>query len=181
VVVEKARMFRFKRARVHRCGFGSLTRPWCRSGVVVMFLAVAAGLVCVGVTRVAHAAKKTVVGVININEAPAAVLVLLPGVGPAKAERIIAYRQRHRFATVEELGRVKGIGPKTVRKLRLFLTVRGPTTAQAPGSTVASNTSAASSVAMPVPVPAPASKLDTAAARAPRTASSPPLKRDRTH
>ncbi|HEY0710819.1 MAG TPA: helix-hairpin-helix domain-containing protein [Polyangia bacterium] len=82
----------------------------------------------------AAAAKKTVSGVININEAPAAVLVLLPGVGPAKAERIVAYRQRHRFATVEELGRVKGIGPKTVRKLRLFLTVRGPTTAQAPGT-----------------------------------------------
>ena len=83
----------------------------------------------------ALAGKKTIVGVININDAPASVLQLLAGVGPAKAERIVAYRQRHRFATVEELGRVKGIGPKTVRKLRLFLTVRGPTTAQTPGST----------------------------------------------
>lgn len=96
---------------------------------------VAALVVWSSAAATALAAKKTVSGVININEAPAAVLVLLPGVGPAKAERIIAYRQRHRFATVEELGRVKGIGPKTVRKLRLFLTVRGPTTAQAPGAT----------------------------------------------
>jgi competence protein ComEA len=71
-------------------------------------------------------------GVVNINTATPSELELLPGVGPAKAARIVAYRQRHPFRTIEELARVKGIGPKTVRRLRLNLVVRGPTTAQEP-------------------------------------------------
>ncbi|HEY0714417.1 MAG TPA: hypothetical protein VGF45_17165, partial [Polyangia bacterium] len=45
---------------------------------------VAALVVWSSAAATALAAKKTVSGVININEAPAAVLVLLPGVGPAK-------------------------------------------------------------------------------------------------
>lgn len=68
-------------------------------------------------------------GLVNINSASLAQLQLLSGVGPAKAQRIAEYREKHPFRTVEELGRVKGIGPKTVRKERLWLTVRGPTTA----------------------------------------------------
>ena len=71
-------------------------------------------------------------GVVNINTASLDELELLPGVGPAKARRIVAYRQQHAFRTIEELARVKGIGPKTVRRLRPNLVVRGPTTAQPP-------------------------------------------------
>ena len=70
-------------------------------------------------------------GVVNINTASSEELELLPGVGPAKARLIIEYRQKHAFRTVEELARVKGIGPKTVRRLRPNLVVRGATTAQA--------------------------------------------------
>ena len=69
-------------------------------------------------------------GVVNINTASLDELELLPGVGPAKARRIAAYRQQNAFRTVEELARVKGIGPKTVRRLRPHLVVRGPTTAR---------------------------------------------------
>jgi competence protein ComEA len=71
-------------------------------------------------------------GVVNINTAAPDELELLPGVGPAKARLIVEYRAKHAFRTVEELARVKGIGPRTVRKLRPNLVVRGPTTAQAP-------------------------------------------------
>jgi competence protein ComEA len=82
----------------------------------------------------AWAGGKQIEGVININQASPAELQLLSGVGPAKADKIIEYRQRHPFRTVEELGRVKGIGPKTVKKWRAHLTVSGPTTARPAGA-----------------------------------------------
>jgi len=66
---------------------------------------------------------------VNLNTAPPEVLALLPGVGPAKAESILAYRKRHPFRTVDELVRIKGIGRKMVRRLRPHLAVAGPTTA----------------------------------------------------
>jgi competence ComEA-like helix-hairpin-helix protein len=67
-------------------------------------------------------------GVININDATVDQLVFLPGIGLRKAERIFQYRLRKRFRLVSHLARVKGIGPKTVRKLRQWLRLGGPTT-----------------------------------------------------
>jgi competence ComEA-like helix-hairpin-helix protein len=56
---------------------------------------------------------------ININTAGKPELELLPGVGPALAERIIAERTKGgAFKRVEDLGRVRGIGPKTIEQLR---------------------------------------------------------------
>ncbi|MTI87455.1 MAG: hypothetical protein FH748_05750 [Balneolaceae bacterium] len=56
---------------------------------------------------------------ININTADAATLQLLPGIGPAYAKRIIEYRTENgSFKTVQEITNVKGIGPKTLQKLR---------------------------------------------------------------
>lgn len=49
--------------------------------------------------------------VVNINTADAVTLQLLPGIGPALAERIIAWRQTHGpFTRVEELLQISGIG-----------------------------------------------------------------------
>jgi competence ComEA-like helix-hairpin-helix protein len=79
----------------------------------------------------ARAAGKAVEGAVNLNTAPPEVLALLPGVGPAKAQSILAYRKRHAFRTVDELVRIKGIGRKMVRRLRPHLAVGGPTTAVA--------------------------------------------------
>jgi competence protein ComEA len=76
----------------------------------------------------AHAGK-AITGVINLNTAPAEVLSLLPGVGPAKAAAILTYRKRRPFRTVDELVRIKGIGRKMVRRLRPHLAIAGPTTA----------------------------------------------------
>ena len=53
------------------------------------------------------------------------VLGLLPGIGPAKAAQIVAYRKRHPFRTVDELVRIRGIGRKMVRHLRVHLAVVG--------------------------------------------------------
>jgi competence protein ComEA len=75
-----------------------------------------------------HAAKD-VDGVVNINTAEVGVLALLPGIGPSKAAQIAAYRKRRPFRTVDELVRIRGIGRRMVRRLRVHLAVAGPTTA----------------------------------------------------
>jgi competence protein ComEA len=81
------------------------------------------------VSASARAGGKAVEGAVNLNTAPPEILALLPGIGPAKAESILAYRKRHPFRTVDELVRIKGIGRKMVRRLRVHLAVGGPTTA----------------------------------------------------
>jgi competence ComEA-like helix-hairpin-helix protein len=55
----------------------------------------------------------------RINTATAADFESLPGIGPALAGRIIAYREEHGpFASVEDLMNVKGIGPKLMERIR---------------------------------------------------------------
>jgi competence ComEA-like helix-hairpin-helix protein len=73
-------------------------------------------------------AQGAVTGLVNINEAPAKQLALLPGIGTKKAERIVTYRARRKFKRTVELARVRGIGLKTVRRLKTFLRVHGPST-----------------------------------------------------
>jgi len=59
---------------------------------------------------------------VNVNAADEAELMLLPGVGPALAGRIVASRQTSGpFADADDLRRVRGIGPKTVERIRPYL------------------------------------------------------------
>lgn len=56
--------------------------------------------------------------VLAINTADAQMLADLPGIGPALAERIVAYRDAHGdFQNMEALGEVPGIGPSLQAKL----------------------------------------------------------------
>lgn len=72
----------------------------------------------------AAASLGALAGKLNINEADAAALAGLNGIGKARAEAIIAYRQTHGpFRSVEDLARVKGIGPAFLDKNRDQLTV----------------------------------------------------------
>ncbi|MFH1940912.1 MAG: helix-hairpin-helix domain-containing protein [bacterium] len=58
----------------------------------------------------------------HLNKATKAELESLPGIGPAIAARIIEYREQHGgFRTIEELAEVRGLGSKTVEKLKPFL------------------------------------------------------------
>ena len=57
-------------------------------------------------------------GQVDINTATAAQLQRLPGIGPAMAARVLAYRQQAGgFQKVEELQEISGIGPKKYAKL----------------------------------------------------------------
>ena len=53
---------------------------------------------------------------VNVNEASAAEMAeVLQGVGEAKAQAIVDYREENgAFGSVEDLGQVKGIGPSTI-------------------------------------------------------------------
>ena len=80
-----------------------------------------------------RAVKKVPTGKININTATEDQLMLLPGVGPAKAERIVAWRKKNGgFKRVADLRKVKGFGYKTLKKLEPWLDIKGDTTLAAP-------------------------------------------------
>jgi len=61
---------------------------------------------------------------ININEASPDLLVKLPGIGPSRAEAIIAERKKRRFRRIEDIIRVPGIGRKTFGRIRHSIRVR---------------------------------------------------------
>jgi competence protein ComEA len=71
-------------------------------------------------------------GVVNINTATAEQLQLLPGVGPSRAQAIIAYREQHPFRRAEDLVNVRGIGRATLNHLLPYVTVDGQTTLNRP-------------------------------------------------
>lgn len=56
--------------------------------------------------------------VVNINTANVATLEMLPGIGPALAQEIIAYRSANGpFTSLEDLDAVPGIGPALLEQL----------------------------------------------------------------
>jgi competence ComEA-like helix-hairpin-helix protein len=59
---------------------------------------------------------------VNINKASMDELISLPYIGEVKARAIIAYRDEHGpFKTPEDLLNVKGIGPKTLERIKDFI------------------------------------------------------------
>ncbi len=63
-------------------------------------------------------------GPLDLNTATADELDALPGVGPVTAAAIVAWRSANgRFATVEQLGEIDGIGPARLEKLRPMVRV----------------------------------------------------------
>lgn len=66
-------------------------------------------------------------GKIVLNRATATEFTRLPGVGQRRAEQIVALRERlGRFRRVTDLLRVKGIGPKSLRRLTPLVVLDPP-------------------------------------------------------
>lgn len=75
---------------------------------------------------VEHAPRDVIVR-LNLNEANWVELAQLEAVGEVLARRIVEDRtERGPFQTVDDLRRVKGIGAKTLEKLRPLVRVNGP-------------------------------------------------------
>jgi len=112
----------------------SETRWFALSGRELLVLAVAVGaallvaaatqgigLLCGRGQVAVHARSETPAppARLNVNTATDYELTMLPGIGPATAAAIIQYRETHGpFKSLEDLARVKGIGPKTIEAIR---------------------------------------------------------------
>jgi len=61
-------------------------------------------------------------GGVDINNAEAEVLMLLPGIGEVTAAAIVDYRKENgRFDAIEEIMNVSGIGEKTFEKIKTYI------------------------------------------------------------
>ena len=74
-------------------------------------------------------AKSVLSGKININNANAEQLEILPRIGTKTAQSIIEYRtQNGPFKKIEDITNVKGIGEKTLEELKGYIILEGNTT-----------------------------------------------------
>ncbi len=112
-----------------------------RAVIVFLLLAVLVGIIVLAVGRVdpsrvegllpsTATVEETVtegltpVWPLNLNTAGETELVELPGIGPVRARAIIELRQTlGRFSDPEDLLEVKGIGPRTLERMRSLIVV----------------------------------------------------------
>ncbi|MCX5902076.1 MAG: ComEA family DNA-binding protein [Proteobacteria bacterium] len=74
-------------------------------------------------------AVPTLAGLVNINAASTEELCLLPGVDKKTAEAIVSFRAKNgNFKAINDLGKVNGIGPKRLGKIKQYLALEGETT-----------------------------------------------------
>jgi competence protein ComEA len=60
---------------------------------------------------------------VNLNTANAEELSALKGVGESTAQKIIEYRSTHKFSSIEEVMKIKGIGQKKFDAIKKDLSV----------------------------------------------------------
>ncbi len=82
----------------------------------------------------------TTLAAIDLNTANQAELESLSGIGPAKAQAIINFRKQHGgFESIEDLVKVDGIGPGTLKKLSKQIKVREVIKEVPPSGTIPSS------------------------------------------
>lgn len=104
-------------------------KPFVRMKYVAAMFGLLAMLV---LASQALAAKSPSANPVNINAASVAELMEVPGIGQAKAQAIVTYRQSKPFESTEELINVKGIGDRLLAKISPYVTVSGK--AKKPGA-----------------------------------------------
>ncbi len=103
-------------------------RHWPPSAIVVLALALAA-LVWTAPVQSAPLPQDAPQSAkaVDVNRATAAELEAVPGIGPVLAKRIVEFREKHGpFERLEDLLKVRGIGEKSLERLRPHLTVGKP-------------------------------------------------------
>lgn len=81
-----------------------------------------------GSARATPAPPPGAAGLVDLNSATAAQLEALPGIGKVTAQNILRHREQNGpFMSVDDLQKVKGIGPKLMQKVRPLVTVGGST------------------------------------------------------
>ncbi len=89
-----------------------------RLGAALLALAV----LTLGTGPLLSAAEKS--DPIDLNRATVRELIQLPGVGEVIAKRIVDFREEHGpFKRVEDLMKVKGIGEKSLEKIRPYIRI----------------------------------------------------------
>lgn len=79
------------------------------------------------IIQTSEAAYKENLFPLNINTASQKDLTFLPTVGPGRADLIIQHREKKgHFKKLEDLERIKGIGPATIEKLKPFVLFEDP-------------------------------------------------------
>ena len=94
-------------------------------------LVLTAALVFVSSPLIAQRAMKPAVAativsteVVNLNSATAAQIASLPGIGPKTADLVVQYRVKNGpFKKIEEIMNVRGVGEKSLLKIKDRLTV----------------------------------------------------------
>lgn len=95
------------------------------------------GAVLVGLIVAALLPLAALAGPVNVNTADAATIAReLQGIGVAKAEAIVAHRDKHGpFRSIDDLARVKGIGRKTLDRNREFIRLDARAVGSKPAAT----------------------------------------------
>ena len=65
--------------------------------------------------------------ILNVNTATEKQLQTLPGIGEHLAHEIAKYRKHRPFKNLQDLGRIKGIGPDVLQKIEPYVKFEGET------------------------------------------------------